>query len=133
MSRRHSAPYVDTRAMPPAQKNQEYIVINGTPRPYKRQISGGEIIEMTKVPPGRRAVKVGDGNVQSIEPYKQYKPRELMDKYGNPVQITTMPDRTKGHAFFDIGALFGDRHSAGTLFPHKHGSIFSGKRSRASK
>jgi hypothetical protein len=57
---------------------------------------GSELINHAAPGPGRRAVIRSYGNqFETIKPNKLYGNAELLDKWGNPVKVSTTPDRTK--------------------------------------
>lgn len=70
-------------------------IINGR-RVDKDYMTGDEIIREAKPEPGRRVVIRRGIDAQTVTPGKGYGPRELVDKKNRPVQIETIPDRTKG-------------------------------------
>src|SRR5690348_2166630 len=59
-------------------------------------ISGQNLIQQLGPSLGRRPVIRQGLAFRPLEPDHTYKPEELFDKHGNPVKITTIPDRTKG-------------------------------------
>ena len=59
-------------------------------------ITGQSLIQQMNAGSGRRPVIQQGTGFQSINPNYTYKPEELYDRHGNPVKITTIPDRTKG-------------------------------------
>ncbi len=59
-------------------------------------LSGQNLIQQLNPGPGRRPVMQQSGFFKSVQPNYVYKPQELFDSHGNPVKITTIPDRTKG-------------------------------------
>ena len=59
-------------------------------------ITGQNLIHQVNAGPGRRPVIQQGMAFKSIQSGYTYKPSELFDKHGNPVKITTIPDRTKG-------------------------------------
>src|SRR6266487_1675530 len=59
-------------------------------------ITGQNLIQQVNPGPGRRPVIQQGVAFRPIQPGYTYKPAELFDKHGNPVKITTIPDRTKG-------------------------------------
>ncbi|GAC1697793.1 MAG: hypothetical protein PVS3B3_23460 [Ktedonobacteraceae bacterium] len=59
-------------------------------------ITGHNLIQHVNPGTGRRPVIQQGGTFQTIRPSSTYKPTDLYDKHGNPVKITTIPDRTKG-------------------------------------
>ncbi len=101
----------------------EFITINGRRIPHNGQLSGREICQEAGHSSGRRVVKMNGTSAQTIEPHKTYGAHELTDKYGRPVKITTMPDRTKGSGFW--GSFLGNSRGSNALF--------GGRRSAASK
>ncbi len=74
-------------------------IINGRrvsiPSPNET-IEGREIINQVNPRDGRRTVIYKDMEAETVNPDKIYSGRELFDRRGNPVKITTIPDRTKG-------------------------------------
>lgn len=59
-------------------------------------ITGQNLIRQMKPSPGRRPVIQQGHAFKSIQADHTYKPTDLYDRHGNPVKITTIPDRTKG-------------------------------------
>src|SRR5712691_6617051 len=59
-------------------------------------ITGQNLIQQVNPGPGRRPVIQQGLAFRPIQSGYTYKPAELFDKHGNPVKITTIPDRTKG-------------------------------------
>src|SRR5450755_1611617 len=59
-------------------------------------ITGQNLIQQMNPGPGRRPV-IQQGTVfRPVQASHTYKPDELFDSHGNPVKLTTIPDRTKG-------------------------------------
>jgi len=48
---------------------------------------------------GRRPVIRRQGNFETIDTTRNYKPHELLDKKGQGVKVSTIPDRSKGATF----------------------------------
>lgn len=63
-------------------------------------IAGQDLIQQVNPGPGRRPVIRQGLAFRPIQSSHNYKPAELFDKHGNPVKITTIPDRTKGAATY---------------------------------
>jgi hypothetical protein len=59
-------------------------------------ITGQNLVQQVNPAPGRRPVIQQGSAFQSIQPNRTYTTNDLFDKHGNPVKITTIPDRTKG-------------------------------------
>src|SRR5437016_6332849 len=59
-------------------------------------ITGQDLIQQMNTGVGRRPVIQQGLTFRPIQSGYTYKPAELFDRYGNPVKITTIPDRTKG-------------------------------------
>src|SRR5947209_2739963 len=59
-------------------------------------ITGQNLIQQVNPGPGRRPVIQQGLAFRPIQSGYTYTPAELFDKHGNPVKITTIPDRTKG-------------------------------------
>lgn len=59
-------------------------------------ITGQNLIQQVNLGPGRRPVIQQGAAFRPIQSGYTYTPSELFDKHGNPVKITTIPDRTKG-------------------------------------
>jgi len=59
-------------------------------------ITGQKLIQQVNPGPGRRPVIQQGMAFRPVQSGYTYKPEELYDKHGNPVKITTIPDRTKG-------------------------------------
>jgi hypothetical protein len=82
------------------------VIINGRrvtiPGP---QAQGRDIISQVNPRDGRRTVIYSGIEAQTIEPYKTYRDSDLIDKRGNPVKVTTIPDRTKG-SFWGIRSQY---------------------------
>jgi len=79
--------------------NNNFVVINGRRIPTPNQVSGNDLIAQTRPHNGRRAVMYKDMETHTIDSSKTYSKSDLLDKRGNPVKISTMPDRTKGGFF----------------------------------
>ena len=59
-------------------------------------IEGRDIINQVNPRDGRRTVIYKGMEAETIDPDRTYAGSELFDRRGNPVKITTIPDRTKG-------------------------------------
>ena len=59
-------------------------------------ITGQNLIQQLNPGPGRRPVIRQGLAFRPVQPGYTYKPEDLFDRHGNPVKITTIPDRTKG-------------------------------------
>ncbi len=59
-------------------------------------ITGQDLIQQLNPAPGRRPVMQQGAAFTRVQPNYTYKKEELFDRFGNPVKITTIPDRTKG-------------------------------------
>jgi hypothetical protein len=60
-------------------------------------IYGSELMQAAGNTPERRTIIQGKGmSFKTVNPHTLYKLSDLRDKHGNPVKITTIPDRTKG-------------------------------------
>jgi hypothetical protein len=60
-------------------------------------VYGSDLIREMRPGSGRRVVVQKEGlNFSTIDPSRRYTKRELIDKKGQPVKITTIPDRSKG-------------------------------------
>src|SRR5439155_14116798 len=59
-------------------------------------ITGQNLIQQVNPGPYRRPVIQQGTAFRPIQPGQTYKPEDLFDRHGNPVKITTIPDRTKG-------------------------------------
>src|SRR5579883_283647 len=59
-------------------------------------ISGQHLIQQLHPGQGRRPVIQQGQAFRPIQPNHTYLPKELFDRHGNPVRVTTIPDRTKG-------------------------------------
>ena len=59
-------------------------------------ITGQNLIQQLNPGIGRRPVIQQGLTFRPVQPSYTYKPEELFDRHGNPVKITTIPDRTKG-------------------------------------
>jgi len=58
---------------------------------------GSELIKFAEPGSGRRAViRSGGRQFETIQPNRIYADAELLDRWGNPVKVTTIPDRSKG-------------------------------------
>ncbi|MBU1345202.1 MAG: hypothetical protein KKD66_26625 [Proteobacteria bacterium] len=66
---------------------------------------------------GRSGTIIKGPNQERINPNKMYQPQELYDKFGNPVKIGQMPDRTKGGFW---GDLFREIFSSSSQQPVQH-------------
>ena|ERR1051326_222327 len=74
-------------------------------------ITGQNLIQQVNPGPGRRPVIQQGLAFRSIQSGYTYKPAELFDKHGNPVKITTIPDRTKGVTYGGSERFFQNRSS----------------------
>lgn len=72
------------------------VIINGR-RVDEDFMSGSDIISQARPAPGRRTVIRSGVEATTVDPRKNYGPRDLRDKRGNPVRVETIPDRTKGN------------------------------------
>jgi len=72
------------------------IIINGRRMHYESTVEGRELVGACGAGSGRRAVIRNGLEVHTIEPERTYQAHELVDKYGRPVHVTSMPDRSKG-------------------------------------
>jgi len=59
-------------------------------------ITGQNLIQQVNPGQGRRPVIQQGMAFRPIQSNHNYQPSELFDRHGNPVKITTIPDRTKG-------------------------------------
>ena len=72
-------------------------IINGRRIVVPREgIRGKDLIDELQPGPLRRPVYQQGSEVRRLEPERLYTQEDLYDKYGRPVKITTIPDRTKG-------------------------------------
>ena len=63
-------------------------------------IYGQKLIDRVNPDKGRRAVVRAKGtNFETINPFKHYGKGELLDRRGNPVKVTTIPERFKGISY----------------------------------
>jgi len=96
------------------------IIINGRRMNYSgNSVSGQDIIDASGPAPGRRPVIRSHGmEFQQVQPGKLYGAGELTDKRGNPVKVTTIPDRTKGREVESMGIPNASQYqrSQGTRF-----------------
>lgn len=124
--------FTQTQAQPQYQQpcTEDFVIINGRRVACGAGLSRQEIINQIGNSYGRRVVKVSGGYVQKIDPRRHYAPHELKDKYGRPVKIKTMPERTKG-GFFDFIGL-GQRPQAQAPISTPQG-IFEGRRTPTSR
>lgn len=77
------------------------IIINGrriNPNSLPQAgIYGKRILDEVQAGSGRRTVlQRGYNGVETISPDKIYKPGDLIDKHGQGLKVTSMPDRSKG-------------------------------------
>lgn len=74
------------------------VIINGRRMAFNDGVQGQELINAaTNGDPQRRAALYRKGSeFTSVNPNKYYGGDELMDRRGNPVQIKSFPDRSKG-------------------------------------
>jgi hypothetical protein len=78
-------------------------------------VSGETIINQVNPnkKPGRRTTIIKGPNAEPVNPSKNYKASDLVDKFNNPVKWGDMPDRTKGSWLANIlDALFGDNNQS---------------------
>ena len=73
-----------------------FVIINGRRVPVGGQVRGDELGRMLNAGPGRRPVKVADGGSELLDASRYYSAADLTDRRGNPVKISSIPDRTKG-------------------------------------
>lgn len=76
------------------------VIINGRRMTLDGSVTGRKLILASHLGPGRRAVIRNGLEVQTIDPQKIYGPKDLEDKYGRPVHISSMPDRSKGSILY---------------------------------
>lgn len=63
----------------------------------KNGVSGRDLLNDMNLRSGRRPViQRGFNGVETIVPEKRYQASDLIDKYGNGLKVTSMPDRSKG-------------------------------------
>lgn len=77
-------------------------IINGRridPNSIGNGIHGSELARYANPGPGRRAIVELNGQVETLQPGKLYRTRDLVDRQGRGAKLTTMPDRSKGHSF----------------------------------
>ena len=73
------------------------VIINGRRVNVPDQVTGRELKSKVKDnQAGRRIVKINGMDIESIEDNKYYCRKDLINKKGKPVKITSIPDRTKG-------------------------------------
>lgn len=77
-----------------------FVIINGRRVPVGGQVRGDELGRMLNAGPGRRPVKVADGGSELLDASRYYSAADLTDRRGNPVKISSIPDRTKGAELF---------------------------------
>lgn len=61
-----------------------------------RPVRGKEIIDAADSGTGRRLVMVKGRDYELVEPERSYSPLSLCDSNGDPITISSIPDRTKG-------------------------------------
>ena len=76
------------------------VIINGRRVPVNEFVRGDELISKLNIGPGRRPVKVSNGSVEQLDSSRYYSSADLVDRRGNPVKISSIPDRTKGAELF---------------------------------
>jgi hypothetical protein len=59
-------------------------------------VYGHEIIGEMGLSPGRRPVLHKDRGFEAIKPDRRYSKHELLDRKGNPLKVSDIPDRSKG-------------------------------------
>jgi len=58
---------------------------------------GDDLLSVLRPQPGRRGViQRGGTSFETIDSQRRYSKRELLDRKGQPVKVTDIPDRTKG-------------------------------------
>ncbi len=73
------------------------VIINGKRVNVPDQVTGKELKNKVKRnQKGRRIVKIDGMNIENLDDYEVYTKKELTNKKGKPVKITSIPDRTKG-------------------------------------
>jgi len=92
------------------------IIINGRRMGFNDGVKGQELINAaTNGDPQRRAALYSQGSeFKSIDPNHFYGANQLTDKRGNPVQVKSFPDRSKG---MEIPHVSRYRQSAKTAPP----------------
>jgi hypothetical protein len=72
-------------------------VINGRKiELVKTKVRGRDIINAVKPEDNRRVVMVKGKNYELVDSEKTYDSKALTDWRGNPVTVSSIPDRTKG-------------------------------------
>lgn len=79
-------------------------------------ITGQNLIQQANPGLGRRTVIQQGMTFRPIQPNHTYKPQDLFDRNGNPVKVTTIPDRTKGMLSYG-----GDRTALSSAISNKAG------------
>lgn len=64
-------------------------------------VYGRDLIDEMRLPPGRRPVLHKGSGFETIRPEKRYSKQELLDRKGNPLKVSDIPDRSKGLARYD--------------------------------
>jgi hypothetical protein len=69
-------------------------------------VYGADIIQEMDIDPGRGPVFIRSEGNERIDPKRRYSKRDLLDRKGQPLKVSDIPDRSKGDE-----ALFGGRRS----------------------
>ena len=75
-------------------------IINGRridPASIGTGVHGSELTRLANAGHGRRPIIEKAGQVQTIDPGRNYHGVDLIDKWGRGAKITSMPDRSKGY------------------------------------
>ena len=73
-----------------------FVIVNGRRVPVDAQVRGADLARLADAGPGRRPVKIRDGRSELLRPSQVYTESDLTDRRGQPVKISSIPDRTKG-------------------------------------
>lgn len=73
-----------------------FVIVNGRRVPVDAQVRGADLARLADAGPGRRPVKIRDGRSEPLHPSKIYTESDLKDRRGQPVKLSSIPDRTKG-------------------------------------
>ena len=110
------------------------VIINGRRMQYGGSgLMGSDLIRECRAGSGRRPIIRKGIETRNIDPNEYYNESDLKDKYGRPVHINSMPDRSKGAIRYGeprsqlSKAVLTDQvhHIAANLF--KHGVEFDEK------
>lgn len=93
-----SVPNSDSFIQRPVEETRRYKQLNKEEIP-EDGMSGTELLKGVRVGRGRKAILSSGSKVEQVQHGRHYSKRELINKRGRAVKISTMPDRAKGGSF----------------------------------